>query len=138
MKELQKFYEKMRENEALQNEIEALNKEFEYEVVQSMKMQKKAAERLVELAKKYEIKLTVEDFLNQNTGQLNDHDLDAVAGGGSCYCVVGGGGTAGQNNKGIDETCACVLAGFGEGCSNGGGGFRCKCPMFGGGDSLMD
>ena len=47
----------------------------------------------------------------ENKGELSDDELDMVAGGASvdCFCLFGGGGTGDSN----DNTCACVVAGFG-------------------------
>lgn len=62
------------------------------------------------------------------TGELDDDELDAVAGGAACGCVLGGGGKGG----GKDETCACVWAGSGDSIF-GGGSFPDRCFCFGGG-----
>ena len=53
--------------------------------------------------------------------ELSMDELDAVAGGGTCGCVLGGGGAAGEGQK----ICACPAFGAGEG--------RCLCIVGGGG-----
>ena len=59
------------------------------------------------------ITLTEEDFADTaDTGELSEDELEAVAGGKQCYCVLGGGGTATHSTE---KTCACVLGGSGEG-----------------------
>ncbi len=68
-------------------------------------------------------------------GQEKDMDaneLDAVAGGGSCGCVLGGGGAADEWSK----ACVCVAGGGGEYTDEGAsywGKCRCACPLVGGG-----
>lgn len=61
-------------------------------------------------------------------GEISDAEMDAVAGGKDCYCVLGGGGTG----TGSQKTCACVADGFGfMKCDD----MRCACFGFGvGGD----
>ncbi len=61
--------------------------------------------------------------------ELSEDELDAVAGGGSCWCAMGGGGTGDgvEPNTGIDEkTCACVLGGGGE-YVDADGDKKCRC-----------
>ena len=58
---------------------------------------------------------------------LETDELDAVAGGKACACIVGGGGEADAG----ETTCGCVVGGV--------GGYkekndpRCLCPIVGGG-----
>ena len=90
---------------------------------------------LLDIAKGLGIELTAEDFSSQNA-ELSDDELDTVAGGTICVCVVGGGGKA----KGIDNVCACVAYGAGtyDGWSyshdSNGVWTRCSCPAAGYGD----
>ena len=76
---------------------------------------------LIALAGKMGIALTEADFA-QPSGELDDDDLDVVAGGGdvSCACYMGGGGTKDAN----DKVCMCVLAGAGYAKT---GRERCVC-----------
>ena len=69
----------------------------------------KDAAVLIGLAKELGIELTAADF--DESHELSDDDLDAVAGGSdvSCVCAMGGGGESDND----DKTCACVLAGAG-------------------------
>ena len=92
---------------------------------------------LISLAQENGIELTEADFAMPN-GELSDDELDAVVGGGECYCAVGGGGTkdnphgyAAEYWGGLD-VCACVLAGFGY---YGNGKERCGCAFAGGGSN---
>lgn len=80
---------------------------------------------LIALAKKMGFELTEEDF-KQPVQELEDDELDNVAGGGdvSCACALGGGGTKDSN----DKTCACVLAGAGYSKN---GRERCVCGFAG-------
>ena len=67
-------------------------------------------EAVIALAAEKGFTLTAEDLKpDQPTGELNEDELDAVAGGKACGCVVGGGGEGGE----ADGVCACVLAGEG-------------------------
>jgi len=84
-------------------------------------------EELIAMAKELGIKLTDEDFVKSDVQAMSDDELDAIVGGGTCLCVMGGGGTSGENHK----TCACVLGGGGESTS---GKCRCCCVLQGTGD----
>ena len=92
---------------------------------------------LIVIAKENGIELTESD-LAAPSGEISDDELEAVVGGGDCYCALGGGGTkegahgyAEQYWGGLD-VCACVLAGFGY---YGNGKERCGCAFAGGGSS---
>ena len=104
---MKKFLEAVSQNEELQEKLNGMSKED-----------------ILAAAKALGIDLTEADFA-QN-GEMDDDELDAVAGGGDCVCVVGGGGTADSN----DKTCACVAGGWGE---RSGGKVRCKCFVGGSG-----
>ena len=69
---------------------------------------------------------------------LGADELDEVAGGGECVCVIGGGGTG---NPVFDEkTCACVFGGGGEYTDKGAVFYeekaRCYCVVGGHGDGI--
>ena len=94
-------------------------------------------EMLFIIAKENGIELTEADFAPP-LGELSDDELETVAGGGECYCALGGGGTkdgahgyAEQYWGGLD-VCACVVAGFGY---YGNGKERCGCAFAGGGSN---
>ncbi len=91
----------------------------------SAKLQKASKEQVIALAKEHGIKLTEADFETPQ-GKVSDDELAAVAGGGICVCVLGGGGKADEGEK----TCACVIVGVG--CYVG-GEVRCSCSSAGGG-----
>ena len=82
-------------------------------------------EELIALAKELGITLTEDDFA-QSATELNDDELNVVAGGVevNCNCVVGGGGSGDEN----DKTCVCVIAGVGM---RDNGRERCVCPVSG-------
>ena len=92
----------------------------------------KTAEELYEIAKANGVEMTADEAksyfaqLNPKSGELDDDDLDTVAGGSdvSCACAMGGGGTKDTN----DKTCACVLAGVGY---EKDGSERCLCGFAG-------
>ena len=76
------------------------------------------------LAKELGFELTEEDFAKKN--ELADDELDAVAGGGACACVFGGGGKEDSN----DGLCVCAAYGYGVDKNED---KRCVCPAVGGG-----
>ena len=84
-------------------------------------------EGLVAAAKELGFELTEADFV-QPSGELNDDELDAVAGGGQCVCVMGGGGS--RTDGSIEMPCACVLGGGGESLDRE---TRCVCALVGAG-----
>ena len=88
---MKKFLEAVSKNEELTKKINTMTKED-----------------LLALAKELGVELTEADF-EKPAGELNDDELNAVAGGGACYCAIGGGGTEDSN----DKTCACVAIGAG-------------------------
>ena len=85
-------------------------------------------DELLALAKELGLQLTAAD-LEKPVQELDEDELDIVAGGSdtTCVCVVGGGGTKDSN----DKTCACVVAGFGY--DKSGDVERCACGFGGSG-----
>ena len=82
-------------------------------------------EELIAMAAEMGITLTAADF--EQKAELDDDELDAVAGGWKkCTCVGAGGGKADADGK----ACACVLGGGGE---TQDGECRCWCVAAGGG-----
>lgn len=71
-------------------------------------------------------------------GELSEDELGCVAGGGVCFCEIGGGGTSEDHGSdGIDEVCACVFGGYGtyEDKKDGSSNTRCVCVQLGSGAS---
>ena len=92
-------------------------------------------EELMTLSKELNIELSEADFV-QPVAELSDDELNAVAGGKSCYCAAGGGGTGSGK---CDITCACVMVGVGEGRygpDNDNISERCICALGGYGESF--
>ena len=83
-------------------------------------------ETIIAMAAELGIVLTDADFEQKET--LSDDELETVAGGKDCFCVVGGGGTGSSNLH--TKTCACVT--YGEG-NHEKGSCRCLCSLFGAG-----
>jgi len=79
----------------------------------------------------------IKKYLEENSCIVSEESLDAVAGGGTCACVIGGGGTGTghlDRSTDIDLTCACVYGGGGEGFDRKGDRRpRCVCVIAGGG-----
>ena len=107
---MKKFLETVSKDAELCKKVSAMNKD-----------------ELLALAKELGLALAEEDLIKP-AQELEDDDLDTVAGGGSdCICFMGGGGTKDYD----DKTCACVMAGVGY-KKNGDG--RCVCAVNGFGD----
>ena len=112
---MKKLLEEMEKNQELKAKIQEMDKNPE-----------STPKDYIQLAAEYGIEIKEEDF-KPAQGELNDDELDAVAGGDGCGCVIGGGGSA--NEK--DKTCACIVAGAGEHTN---GSTRCGCAFYGSGD----
>ncbi|MDE7428421.1 MAG: Nif11-like leader peptide family RiPP precursor [Lachnospiraceae bacterium] len=96
---MKKFLEEMEKNPELKAKIEELDKD-----------PKSTPIDYIQAAAKYGIELKEEDFKSAGAqGELDDDELDAVAGGG-CICVLGGASSADS-----DSFCACVMVGTGVG-----------------------
>ena len=117
---MKKLLEAMEQNAELKAKIDELDKNPD-----------SAVKDYIELASEYGIEIKEEDFQPASIqGEVSDEELDAVAGGGECYCAVGGGGS--ESYK--DGTCGCVLYGQGSHLTNSsgqGGGMRCTCAVGG-------
>ena len=87
---LKKLLELVSQNEELQKKLQGLNKD-----------------EFIAAAKDLGIELTEAD-LSENA-EISDDELDAVAGGGTCVCVAGGGGKRSNN----DKSCGCFMGGWG-------------------------
>lgn len=114
---MKKFLEEMEKNQELKAKIEQLDKD-----------PASTPKDYVRIAAEYGLEITEEDFkLADAQGELQDDELDAVAGGSDCICFGGGGGSASEG----DNTCACVLGGGGETSSRN---CRCACVIAGTGE----
>ena len=83
-------------------------------------------EEVIALAKEKGFTLTMEELaVKPAYGELDDDELDAVAGGTGCGCFIGGGG---------GDKCVCVFTGCSD-TPQGGGNFpdKCFCFLIGGG-----
>ena len=80
------------------------------ECIEKLK-QAETAEAVLALAEEKGIILTEEDLKapEASDGPVDDDELDGVAGGMTCVCVVGGGGEASDRN----QLCVCVVGGSG-------------------------
>ena len=105
----------------------------------SEKASKMEQDELIAFAAENGITVTPEDFAEAKKeaeaaaeGELSDDELSAVAGGGVCACVAGGGGEEGPGRDGV---CACVAFGQGLDKERSALESRCVCFLGGGGTS---
>ena len=105
---MKKFLETVSKDAELSKKVGAMNKD-----------------ELLALAKELGLALAEEDLIKP-AQELEDDDLDTVAGGldAECACVMGGGGKKDHD----DKTCACVMTGFGYDKQ---GNARCGCAACG-------
>ena len=101
-----KFAEAVSKDEAMKKELEALGKND--------------VAAVIKVAAKHGFTLTEEDFKADDMNEMNEDELEAVAGG-CCVCPLAGGGT------GNGKQCACVIGGKGENDS----GTLCFCALGG-------
>ena len=84
-------------------------------------------EGIIALAKEKGIDLTAEDFdfpKNEEEGEVDLDEADAVAGGDSCRCVLTGNGKSEDGKYNTDRKCKCIVIGAGhDEVGNG----RCYC-----------
>lgn len=111
----------MKENAKTFLELLSKDEELRKKVCSMTQMQD-----IIALAKELGIELTEEDLKTQS-GEISEEELSAVTGGGECYCAVGGGGTA----KDDDNACGCVALGFGTNERTKDDGYRCFCSLGG-------
>lgn len=119
---MNKLQELLESNAELKAKIEAMNKDPKATVAD-----------FIAMAKEYGVELIEADLQPTPAGgEISDSELEAVAGGGKCVCVAGGGGTGDKYH----DTCACVAAGMGFGkITDEGIGCDCGCPVVGTGKS---
>ena len=86
-----------------------------------------AKDELIAMAKALGIELTEADF-EQKPAELNDDELDAVAGGAACYCPMTGVGVATTAKA---DSCGCVMGGGGQWSDKS---CRCACVGYGQGE----
>lgn len=91
------------------------------------KLNEATKEDLIAMAKELGIELTEADF-EQKPAELNDDELDAVAGGAACYCPMTGVGVA---NTAKADSCGCVMGGGGQWSDKS---CRCACVGYGQGE----
>ena len=86
-------------------------------------------EALMDALKEKGLDITAEDLQAllqpepQGKVKLSEDELEAVAGGGKCYCYDAGGGTSGDS----DRSCGCVVVGWGYFERDGKRYERCGC-----------
>ena len=106
---MKKFLEIVSGNDELRTKVNSMDKDS-----------------IITAARDLGLALNAADF-EQPTGELDDDELETVAGGERiCACAMGGGGKASE--KYDLPPCACVAAGVGRGT---GDGTTCICPLAG-------
>lgn len=112
---MREFLELMERNEELKNKVAQMDADIHTQVSD-----------YIALAAEYGVELTEADFQPASAGELSEDELDAVAGGKTCACVMGGGGTGEDVTN--TKTCACVMGGGGQMQD---GAARCHCVLVG-------
>ena len=103
--------------ENLKKFLEAISKNDEL----AAKVSNMTKDELIALAEELGIDLAEDDFAQKS--ELDDDELDVVAGGGVCACPFVGGGVGNTN---AEKSCFCTA----------GGGCRCVCVLGGGGKAV--
>lgn len=119
---MKKFLEEMEKNPELKAKMEELDKN-----------PASTPKDFIKAAAEYGVELKEEDFQPADAqGELADDELDAVAGGDYCLCVIGGGGSATSD---CENTCVCIVGGGGMFSDKSKyDGARCSCAVAGGGE----
>ena len=117
---MKRLLEEMEKNQEMKAKIEELDKNPE-----------STLKDFIKVAAEYGVELKEEDF-KPAEGEFTDDELDTVAGGAECGCILGGGGSGTEYEK--SKTCACVIGGGGE-WENG--DCRCTCVIGGSGDGKL-
>ncbi len=115
---LKLFLHKVKEDQELANQFMAIRDETDRQTV---------IEKSIQIARGAGVELSAQDF-ELPEGEVDDAELQAVTGGSTCGCFLGGGG--GDDAKG--KACACVVAGFGLNKSDN--SLRCACGVVGDGN----
>ena len=110
---MKRLLEEMEKNQEMKAKIEELDKNPE-----------STLKDFIKVAAEYGVELKEEDF-KPVEGEFTDDELDAVAGGAECGCIMGGGGSATGR---YEKTCVCVMGGGGEKTD---GECRCVCAPLG-------
>ncbi len=103
-----RFYEAVSADDALQAELTAVTEGVDIEGASEEEARAAIAEAVASFAAAHDLDLTVEDLLAADVapeGELSEEELEAVAGGSSCFCVI----------IGAVKGCGCVLGGGGKG-----------------------
>ena len=123
-------------------ELIGSNKELEAKALACNELGKeKGKEAMLALAKECGIELTLAELEEKEepaSCELDDDELDAVAGGGenTCFCVGGGGGGGIDSKDGKKYGCACVL--YGQGGDGRAKDYNCTCCSVGTGNDFND
>ena len=92
---------------------------------------------LIALAKEIGFELTMADFEKPDSEELDDDDLDSVAGGaGGCACPFAGGGGGTSDVTGKTFGCACAV--YGQGGDGSENHWNCFCAVTGAGASDVE
>ena len=96
---IKKLLEKISQDEALQEKAKQMD----------------SKEKLIAFARELGFELTEDDFKEETeqvkSGEIDDDELEAVAGGARCMCAAAGGGK--QSKRSHEKRCACI--GYGQG-----------------------
>lgn len=90
------------------------------------------AEKILPMAKEMGYDLSLADFKENYNGEVDDSELDQVAGGsGECLCAGAGGGGGQEADTDAGQTYGCACVGYGEGGDCNNVNFNCLCVVGG-------
>ncbi len=115
---MKEFLELMEQNEELKKKVKELDARGDSQ-----------PSDYIALAAEYGISIQEADFQSAKSNELSDDELDAIAGGDTCGCGIGGGGKG--NEQTGAKTCGCAVGGAGLNRDNKA---RCVCVVGGVGE----
>ena len=94
-------------------------------------------DKIIPMAKTMGYDLTLDDFKENYNGEVDDSELDQVAGGsGGCGCMVAGGGGGQEDKEDYGQTYGCACVGYGQGGDCNNVNDNCICPAVGSGSDI--
>lgn len=128
------FIEKAQNDEDVKAKLKDIAEQFKG-APQNEETQIKAISAIIPIAKEKGFDIKPEDFQIQE-GEVQDGELENIAGGGGCMCAAAGGGGGTDAYDGNTYGCACVF--YGQGGDGSASDFNCYCVAAGAGADHLD